>query len=68
VRELIASLRVGRRISPLLTRHGRFRREELERKRHMPMIQNVSLIEETIQGGVEGRRICWKNRREGPPE
>jgi hypothetical protein len=25
------------------------------------MIQNVSLIEETIQRGVEGGRICWKN-------
>ncbi len=25
------------------------------------MIQNVSLIEETIQWGVEGGRICWKN-------
>ena len=27
----------------------------------MPMIQNVSLIEETIQRGVEDGRICWKN-------
>ena len=25
------------------------------------MIQNVSLIEETIQRGVERGRICWKN-------
>jgi hypothetical protein len=57
----MASLRVGRSISPLLTMHGRFRRGKLERKRHMPIIQNVSLIEETIQGGVEGGRICWKN-------
>jgi len=28
------------------------------------MTQNVSLIEETIQRGVEGRRICWKNGEE----
>ena len=57
----MASLRVGRSISPLLTMHGRFQRGKLERKRHMPMIQNVSLIEGAIQRGVEGGRICWKN-------
>lgn len=51
----------GEEYKPLLTMHGRFRRGKLERKRHMRMIQNVSLIEETIQRGVEGGRICWKN-------
>jgi len=56
----MASLRVGGSISPLLTMHGRFRRGELERKRHMPMIQNVSLIEETIQRGVESGGFARK--------
>jgi hypothetical protein len=56
----MTSLRVGRSISPLLTMHGRFRQGKLERKRYMPTIQNVSLIEETIQRGVESEGFAGK--------
>jgi len=50
----------GEEYKLLLTMHGRFRRGKLERKRHMPMIQNVSLIEETTLRGVESGGFAGK--------